>query len=80
MIVLLFAYYPSMLIYPSLVNKATGHVHEYSCSPVYTTINGIKTWVSDGYTATTREEIVKLALMNTFIKRQVVGLAQRMAV
>ena len=65
-----------MLIYPSLTD-ASGHVHEYSSGPVYTTVAGVKTWVSDGYTATTREEIIRLALRNAEVRRGVVGLARQ---
>ena len=69
-----------MHIYPSLVEEATGHVHEYSSGPVYTTVDGKKVWVSDGYTATTREEIIRLALRNAEVRRGVVSLAGHMRI
>lgn len=63
-----------MTIYPSLVDS-TGHVHEYSSSPVYTTVDGAKAYVSDGYAATTREEVMRLALRNAEVRRAVAKLA-----
>jgi hypothetical protein len=72
-----------MYIYPSLVElveEATCHVHEYCSGPVYTTVAGVKTWVSDGYAATTREEVIRLALRNAEVRRGVVSLAGRMRI
>jgi hypothetical protein len=65
-----------MNIYASLVSAPDGHVHEYSSGPVYTTVNGARVWVSDGYSASTREEIVLLALHNAEVKRLTLALAQ----
>ena len=52
----------------------------YESSPVYTTVEGRKVWVSDGYAASTRDEIVRLALRNAEVRRGVVSLAGRMTV
>jgi len=61
-----------MLIFPVL--------HGYESGPVYTTVNGVRVWVSDGYAASTREEIVRLALRNAEVRRGVVALARQCAV
>ena len=61
-----------MLIFPVL--------HGYESGPVYTTVNGIRTWVSDGYVASTREEIIRLALRNAEVKRGISLLRGRMTV
>lgn len=69
-----------MLIYPSLINVLTGHVHEYSSGPVYTMVAGVRTWVSDGYSATTREEIIRLALRNAEVRRGVASLVSKVSI
>jgi len=50
-------------------------LHGYESGPVHTTANGKRVWVSDGYAATTREEIVRLALRNAEVRRGVIALA-----
>lgn len=61
-----------MLIYPVL--------HGYESGPVHTTVNGQRVWVSDGYAASTREEIVRLALRNAEIRRGVASLVSKVSI
>ena len=67
-----------MLIYPSLVRD--GHVLEYSSGLVYTSVAGVKTYVSSGYAASTRVEVMRLALRNAEVRRGIASLVSKVSI
>jgi len=50
----------------------------YQCGPVYTTVNGRRVWVSNGYTEESLAKVLKRAYYNASIRNYIANMAENM--
>lgn len=55
-------------------------VQYYRSGPVYTVINGIKTFVGENYVGWTRQEVIRQALLNIKVKLDKSALIDKMSI